>query len=240
MPRKVVFSIALNGYGFGYRSCLKSHREYAHRIGAEHVVVSKPNVDDPSYSAWLKVSLLRTTLQDGYDWVAYIDADCMVSVTAPDFSEHFDGEEGSVFMGKGWSGRINSGVIFARRNEESVRFFQEVIDSAENPVPDEDRKDLKFENGNIIYIARVRGGVTIMGQEWNNISDPALPDNIRHYTGKMRDLYTRSLTDRILFKISRMVFARIKAAPVSRSVGFVEKLEDLTQTVYASSFAKSK
>lgn len=68
--RKLVFSIALNGYEQGYRRCLVSQKHYARSIGADHAVVTKPRVDDPALAAWLKVSLLERALESGRDWVA--------------------------------------------------------------------------------------------------------------------------------------------------------------------------
>lgn len=233
--KKMVFSIALNGYKQGYRRCLESQKNYARGIGADHAVVTKPRVNDPALAAWLKVSLLDRALDSGRDWVAYIDADCRVAPEAPDFSEYFGDRDESVFMAKGRSGRLNSGVIFVSNASESRFFLQRVLESATEDVPLQHRKNLKYENGNIIYVAETYGGVGDMGVEWNNSVDPALKDHIRHYTGDMRLQYRRPAPDALRFALTRWTSPRPTAAPQRRPGTFAADLAALTEEIVGRS-----
>lgn len=229
--KKLVFSIALNGYEQGYRRCLETQGYYARCIGAEHAVITKPRVRDPALSAWLKISLLSRALKTGYDWVAYVDADCRVASGAPDFAAHFAEREESVLMVTGRSGRLNSGVIFAANTPASRTFFERVLRSATEDVPIEHRRNLKYENGNVIHVAERYGGVGTAGVEWNNSFEPALDDYIRHYTGDMRSEYRRPPTDAARFALARFVSPRPTAAPERRTGTFVTELSALTEEI---------
>ncbi len=225
----LIFTIAQNGYDTAFLQCIASQRGYARRIGATYVCVTKPRqVSDTAISAWLKIPLVLNALRSGYEWVMYIDADCEVATRAPDFRADLSGKEGDVFMARGRSGRINSGVIIARRTDTAVRFISSVMDSITEPVPPEDRQSLKYENGNVIFVDRTQGGVSQIDLRWNNTFDPSLVDYVRHYTGAMRPLLKRILWREAQYQLLRRFRARqltkFQSQPESRGVGFVEAL----------------
>src|SRR5688500_13784664 len=85
--KHLIFTVAQNGYAFGYSACIRSHERYAERLGCDYVCVSRPlRVKAPALAAWLKIPLLLHALKNGREWVAFLDADCMVRETAPDFT----------------------------------------------------------------------------------------------------------------------------------------------------------
>ncbi|AZS35899.1 hypothetical protein CVS47_00497 [Microbacterium lemovicicum] len=231
----LIFTIAQNGYDTAFLQCIASQRAYARRIGVEYVAVTRPSrVEDTALSAWLKLPLAQAGLESGYDWVMYIDADCEVSGLAPDFREGRD-PNGSVFMADGRSGRVNSGVIMCRNTEAARTFLNLVIDSATSVVPPEDRLHLKYENGNVIFVDRVHGGVSPLSQEWNNASDPDLADFVRHYTGDMRPMLKRTpwreLQYRVLKRFRSRQLSKFQSQPESRGEGFVTALMRLRDEV---------
>gem|GEM_PF-2793016 len=227
---RLVFSVGLNGYHVGYRTCIETQREYARRIGADYYIATKPFVRYPALAAWLKLTFMSANLIQGYEEVAYIDADCLVRPHAPDFSETMVAT-GSIFMAKGRSGRLNSGVIFARSSSESKLFLDRVLASATESIPLEARANLRFENGNIIYVDEKYGGVTEIDQVWNNSSIPEMDDYIRHFTGPMKAEFRAPITDQIQYRLLKSILPRPKKAPQRRSQQFVDALNDLTDRV---------
>jgi hypothetical protein len=237
--KTLVFTIAQNGYGAAYLTCIASQRAYAKRIGAEYVSVTKPrSVPAAALSAWLKVPLMLHALESGYDWVAYIDADCEVKQDAPDFRKELASSPKQVFMALGRSGRVNSGVMIARRGEESEAYFARVLGSATEKIPAEDRADLKYENGNVIYVTRLTDAVDTLPGEWNNSIDPGLRDHIRHYTGPMRAQLRRSLPRELQYRVIKFVQSKRLAAfarqPESRSDEFVADLQRIEDQAVAA------
>lgn len=138
-------------------------------------------------------------------------------------------------MARGRSGRLNSGVIFASNASGSRSFLRRVLASATEDVPLQHRKNLKYENGNIIYVAETYGGVGDMGIEWNNSIDPTLEDHIRHYTGDMRLQYRRPPLDALRFALARRTSPRPTAAPQRRPDAFVADLAALTEEIAGQS-----
>jgi len=228
----LIFTIAQNGYGTAFLQCIASQREYSRTLGAEFVVVNRPSrVHDTALSAWLKIPLMLQALESGYDWVAYIDADCEVRVGAPDFRESLEPVSGDVFMAHGRSGRVNSGVMFAKNSHGSRQFFSRVLESITTSIPAEDRASLKYENGNVIHVERVHGGVTVMDQAWNNTYEPELADHVRHYTGVLRPLLRRPFFREVQYQVLRRLGSRqlrkFQSQPARREVAFAEQLSSL-------------
>ncbi|MFB6489521.1 hypothetical protein P2A57_23150, partial [Xanthomonas perforans] len=182
----LIFTIAQNGYDVAYGRCLESHRAYADDLGATYVAVTEPKRQpDTAVSAWLKVPLLLDAIRSGYSRVAFIDADAEVKPGTPNFDSSFTAGR-PLGMALGRSGRLNSGVIFARQSPETVSFLERVMSSMLEEIPDEARAHLKYENGNVIYVDARLGGVERIDLIWNNTWDPGLDDHSRHYTEPLR------------------------------------------------------
>ena len=227
----LVLTIAHNGYDAAYRSCIRSQADYCRSHGFSHVVVRRPfRVGEVALSAWLKISLLKKALSARGSWTAFIDADARIRSESPDFRTVDDGEH-SVYAARGRSGRFNSGVIFARPDEESRSFFDSVLQSAEHPVPDEDRQNLRFENGNFIAVARRTRAVAEIPLAWNNTYQTGLDDHIRHFTGPLRGEHRPSRTDGWIYRQRQRMVTPAPAQPESRDDGFLERLTALTDQV---------
>ncbi len=179
----LVFSIAMNGYRWAWRSCIRSHRKYAERWSFDYGCVDLPWTVSPAEAAWLKVSLIIRALESGYyPWVLLLDADALVRPHCPDFRcVATPGRD--VYMAHGHSGRVNSGVIMIRLSEKSLRFFREIVSDCEGMVPSEDAAP--YENGHVIKHGKANPLVGLIERRWNNTADPNLDDYIRHFTGPM-------------------------------------------------------
>ena len=224
----LIFTVAQNGYGIGYSKCLRSHATYAAKHDASYVAVVRPfRVKEPALSAWLKIPLMLHALKAGYEWVAFVDADCLIRSTAPDFRS-IETASKSVYMALGRSERVNSGVMFAK-GPAGADFFGAVLDSLTTEIPAADRQQLKYENGNVIYCAQHRSDVQTIDHRWNNTFDPQLDDHFRHYTGPMRDEYQRSVANALAFRVARSLAATPTAQPVTRDAAFVARLQELTE-----------
>jgi hypothetical protein len=231
--RSLVFTIAQNGYGFAYKRCIESQKQYADSIGAAFVSIAHPpRVSEAAQSAWLKIPVLLEALKSGYDSVAYIDSDCAVSADAPDFNTALTGlPDGRIYMAQGASKRINSGVIIAGGGTPAIPFLEQVMGSITAEIPEDDRRSLKFENGNVIYCARISGAVDELPTVWNNTYDPELRDFIRHYTGSLRAEYQRPFLSDAWYRLLRKTVYHQPPAPTSRDADFVERLRGLTEQV---------
>lgn len=185
--RVLVFSIALVGYDRLFESCIETQRQYCRNCSYQYVLVDHaPRRLRPIEAAWLKIPLIISALKAGYEWVAFIDADCDVRNNMPCFPEYFDSLEleKSIFLSPGFSGRVNSGVIFIKNSAASVEFFQSVINHADQDVPQEDRTD--YENGHIIFFGKNSPDVYLLEHNlWNNNSKLDDESYIQHYSGGM-------------------------------------------------------
>ena len=193
-PAVLVFSIALNAYERWFRTCLESQRAYCQRHGFRYEVVSwAPRPLTARESAWLKVLLLHNALKDldgeggadgsGGGWTAFIDADCLVRPHAPSFVTAMEAEAGEadICVANGFSGRLNSGVIFCRRTARARDFLGQMLEGADRPVPRADRT--QYENGHFIHYAKDNPIIHTMGETWNNNSQIDESSYVQHYSG---------------------------------------------------------
>ncbi|BDX08247.1 hypothetical protein [Planctobacterium marinum] len=240
----MVFSIALNGYQWLYRHCINSHREYADRINAEYVCVSRPRFTSMGIECcWLKLLLLREALNKGYQWVLFIDADAYVQQEAPDIRLHAD-EAKSIYMANGKTGRFNSGVILLRNGKPAKQFIDEVIASKGQPLAKAHQVGWG-ENGYIIQAAAANPHVARLPLQWNNTWQPDLADHIRHFNhGVMRNQNPHyqfyNLIHRYLAKFTRAMNTLRSSVDNLSSHNDVEstllKLFTRTQKVYPQFF----
>lgn len=190
----LVFSIALGGYAELFGNCIKSQKSYCKRYDFQYISVKNSPIKlPPSEAAWLKLFLLRSALLKNFEWVSFLDADCFVRSHAPSFVEKFKNfdKPKSIFMAQGFSGRINSGVIFIRNTPEALAYLDEVIENKDNPVPKEDQAP--FENGHMIKYGKNNPSVKIIDNRlWNNNIELDHGSYIQHYSGgKLRPLYLK-------------------------------------------------
>jgi len=193
--KTLIFCVGINNYDRMYQRCIDSHRRYAKHQGYDYKLVNKPVAASITASAWLKIPLIIKALEQNYDWVAFIDADCEIKDTAPAIeSLAMDGK--SLFMAKGFSGRVNSGVIIIRNDEPARALFQTVYDHCNQEVPSADWG----ENGHIIHFAGDWDRLEVLDTRWNNNFKPELDDYIRHYSagGPMRPLYPANNSEKFI------------------------------------------
>jgi hypothetical protein len=197
----IVISIALRGYKKVFRECIDTQKSYCNRCGFQYVLIDEaPRHVSAAEAAWLKIALLCSALKSDYDWVAFLDADCEVRKETPCFSKYLGSVTGdkSIFVAPGFSGRINSGVIFARSNTESIGFFEQVINSADQEVPEDDKAP--YENGHMIYHGSRCSSVYLLDHHlWNNNSEIDEESYIQHYSGgKLREWFMKNRAPREL------------------------------------------
>ena len=235
----LLFSIALNGYQSLYRRHFDSHRLYAESHGYDYVCVAKPSSTPLRLEcAWLKVALMIEALQQAYEWVVFVDADTRISSLTPPI-ESVQLHNKSLYMVKGFSGRLNSGVLIVHNKPSSLQFFQTVLANAEQPLPEED--DVGWgENGHIIHFAKHNSAVHFLDSRWNNNSDLHLRDYIRHYSrGPLYRHYRPTRLGKLAFAVThyrlalcsraRFLLKKIKADNTDRS--FHSDLDELLQKV---------
>ncbi|TQI71556.1 galactosyl transferase GMA12/MNN10 family protein [Gramella sp. Hel_I_59] len=228
----LVFSIALEGYSSLFKPCIKTQQDYCKKHNFQYLLIDKtPRMLLPTEAAWLKLFLLRTALQCHYEWVAFIDADCEVRPRTPSFIEEMEKlSEKKIFMSHGFSGRINSGVIFMKNSREALSYLDEVIKNGDKPVAKEDKAP--YENGHMIAFGKNNPDIEIIDAEkWNNNSKLNDESFIQHYSGGvLRGKYLeKHSTLRFLFhQKKRLTNLKnfFKNKPNSTSMAEIESLLD--------------
>lgn len=224
--KTLVFSIALGGYSQLFKKCISSQRRYCEKFGLDYVLVDKsPRSLLPIEAAWLKIFLLKEVLSSGnYKWIAFIDADCEIREFAPLFTSDLKlyNESKSVFMAHGFSGRINSGVIFLKNTPEALFYLTNVINHKDSPIPKEDQA--LYENGHMIHFSKDNPIVQIIEfKKWNNNQNINTESFIQHYSGGMlREQYLRknpirTFVYKAVKKIKRYIFKSPSSTSTPRS-----------------------
>lgn len=189
----------MNGHQFFYKKNIKSQQIYAEKNGYEYICVKKPSITHMGKEcAWLKISLIIIALQKNYDWVVFLDADVSVQPDTPPITD-IEIEKKYLYVAKGYSNRINSGVLIIKNNNESALFFTNIMNNIDTEIPPDD--DVGWgENGHIIHFSKQVDFIYYLDKKWNNNSDPTLDDYMRHYShGPIKTLFTPSFFDKTLF-----------------------------------------
>jgi len=183
----VVVNVAVNGYGWMYPDCVRSHHRYAreHGYAVLRLTSAEVRVDRPD-AAWVKLDLLLAALEDGAPWALLVDADADVTPATPRL-ESVAVEGRDVYAARGRSGRWNSGVLIVRNTASARALLRGIRDSWDTPVPEDQWGTWTDwgENGHVIHALDRYDGVHELPVEWNNSVDPDRPSFIRHRTGNL-------------------------------------------------------
>jgi hypothetical protein len=189
--RGTCFTIALNGFADTFAECIDTQRAYCARHGYTYLVFDRlPWKITARQSAWLKVELLRGLVSAGEGGaVAFLDADCEVRAHTPAFESAFSDKP--LMLAKGKSGRLNSGVIFARRARVVRDFLDLLIQNSDESVPEESRT--RYENGHFIHFGAQSDIIGLLDHAvWNNNSKMDEESFIQHFSGgDLRKLFMR-------------------------------------------------
>ncbi len=211
-PATLVFTVAINGYHLLYRRNIASQRAYAQRHGYHYVAVTQPIYSPLGWEvAWLKLYLARHALRSGYQQLLFVDADAEIRSSCPPLREVLD-QQHSIYAARGYSGRVNSGVLLLRRSAASLQFLDRVIAAQGQALPSAD--DVGWgENGHIIQALHRETAFRELPPSWNNNHSPLLDDYIRHYSaGPLRPLYCAPWRDRLLFNTLKTANALYRRA----------------------------
>lgn len=221
------FTIALNGFAQTYSECIASQRVYCEKHNYSYFVVdSLPWRTTAQQSAWLKVEIMRALISSscyGDGAIGFIDADCEVRAHTPPFSEAFTDKP--VMLANGKSGRLNSGVIFAKCVEPAHRFFELLISRCDESVPKESRT--RYENGHFIHFGAESGVIGLLDHAaWNNNSAMNSNSFIQHFSGgELRKLYLETRVRRLDKVFGAFSNAADKLKPDSRAVPISDFLD---------------
>ena len=184
--RCMVFTLGQDGYDRAFARAVKTQRAYSARHGYGFNCIFKSG--DPSLgreNIWLKALAFYGALLEN-EYVLYIDTDVEISENCPPLTEAVSNEN-PIGLVAGHSGRVNAGVIIAKRTSTSLAFFAEWIKSLGTPLAV--RHDVGWgENGHLIRLA-LKHRIGLLDPRWNNTFRPELVDYMRHYTGPMRSYY---------------------------------------------------
>ena len=197
----LVICIAVRGYQSLFRTNIDSHRRYCEKMGYRYCLVNSMGSMERWQIPWMKVALMDHALRSKFDWVMCIDADCLINESMPPLQSLAQYEQKSLFMARGFSGQVNSGVFIARDDASSRFFVRTILANCERDVPGADWG----ENGHVSFFARQCKKLFVLPRAWNNNTDPSEVDHIRHYCGgtRMEKIFGRDLLRRIALKLIR-------------------------------------
>ena len=185
MQKTLVFSIALNGYSHLFKECIESQKKYCQKFDFHYSLIKKtPYPLTNTDSAWLKLYLMSEAAKMDFEWILFIDADCEIREHCPDFRKFMaqSNSKASIFMAHGFSGRINSGVIFLKNTLPAVSFLNKIIKHRYDEVPADDKA--LYENGHVIHFGKNNPDVEIISNRlWNNNIEFDEKSYIQHYSG---------------------------------------------------------
>jgi len=210
MKKVIIFTVALNGYQWRYKSLLTSHENYAKRHGYQYVAVTKPAMSLLGEEvAWLKIKLILEAMNTGYDWVVFLDADTRVAEYTPPIHQLADINK-HLYACKGYTGRLNSGVLVIENTKSTYQLFSKIINHATHPIPKED--DVGWgENGHVIHYTKHCDFLHFIDNRWNNNHNPTLTDYIRHYSqGPLHDSFKPPFIHHCLERSYHYVLAALK------------------------------
>jgi hypothetical protein len=192
LPNVFMFSIALEGYEKTFSPCIESQKRYCSDKKYDYILINdSPRKMKPKEAAWIKIPLIIAALNKGYQWVAFIDSDCEIRNFTPALTTVMADADAdkSIFMAKGKSGRLNSGVMFIRNAPSARQFFETILNNADITVPAEDKT--AFENGHIIHFGKNNPAIQVLDHDqWNNNSAMNADSYIQHYSsGILRDWF---------------------------------------------------
>ena len=235
MPRVMVFTLGQGGYDKAFARAVETQRAYSARHGYEFSCISEPG--DPSLgreNIWLKALAFYGALLEN-DYVLYADTDVEISENCPPISQAVSDAD-PIGLVAGHSGRVNAGVIIAKRTPFSLAFFAEWVKSL--GVPLAARHDVGWgENGHLIQLT-VEHRLRLLDTRWNNTFRPELDDYLRHYTGPMRQYYDFDDDEKVAWnEITGGVEGAKALDAVDPISSFARLGEVYTRTVPAKGFA---
>ena len=205
----LVLSIALNGYQWVYRKQLNTHKTYANKYGYVYQEITKPCVSPLGVECcWLKLTLMREALKSGYKRVLFLDADTVVNNNCPALSQAVKKSK-YVYMAKGHSGRLNSGVILALNNTKTIEWLNTIINAKADTV--QHVNDVGWgENGHVIEHSIGADFIHELDAKWNNTASCDLNDYIRHSNaGPLRKSFRSNYFHKIIFFLSARLLSLI-------------------------------
>jgi hypothetical protein len=216
-----VFSLGQYGYDIAFQNAVDSQKAYCEKYNYDYVCINEDGSELLGReNIWLKaIALLAAVLEN--DYVLYLDTDVEIKAECPPFEGILD-DENPIGLVAGHSGRVNAGVIYAKRTTFSINFFAEWAASLGKPISP--RHDVGWgENGHLIRLAE-KYCLSLVDTKWNNTFNEDLDDYVRHYTGPLRKLY-RFTGD------SEVAWNRIKEAvntsKVSDDVDIIRSFDEL-------------
>jgi hypothetical protein len=185
-----ILCVADDEYIKKYKPCIESQIEYAKRTGYQHVLIS----GEKESRNWKrsKIDELMTLLETTSDDVILIDADCLIKDSCPKFTTFVNDQ--SIYYANGKSGRLNSGFLYFKNDQNSLNFLYDLKEKLKLTIP---RGKGYFvtkegENGHIIWLKDEykKSGKDIFQEIprlWN-CSSPSLKEDayILHFTNDLK------------------------------------------------------
>jgi len=202
-PKVMVFSVAVNFYERIFRRNILSHKRYATRNNYDYYCFNGGKIVDVSVAAWLKIALIKEWLALDYDLIMFVDADCHINDHAPEVFAILKPDK-SIYLAKGFSGRVNSGVMIVLNTIDSNKFITTLLDNCEKNVEGADWG----ENGHVIYYSVNSPWLEVIDRRWNNNTHLTLDDFIRHYCGgtPFRESYEFTPIERYYYGLAKCIF----------------------------------
>jgi len=146
----ILLCLASNSYKLRYLSCIKSQENYCYRYKCTYRLIS--GADSEKNWKRAKIEEIEYLLENTEEDICLIDADCYIKDTCPPMN--FTHTEKSIYYVNGKSGRLNSGFLYFKNNDQTKKFIKDLKEKLKKNIP---RGKGYFvtaegENGHIIWL----------------------------------------------------------------------------------------
>ena len=193
----ILLCVADEPYVEKYFPCIYSHRRYCNKMSDKkknnykyHLVTGSR--EERNWKRY-KINELHRLLHTTNDDVVLIDGDCYIKEHTPNFKKFLQPDK-SIYYVNGRSGRLNSGFLYFKNNQNSKDFVTDLLEKLKIQIP---RGNGYFvtpegENGHVIWLKEEyeNAGKRIFCElpKHYNCSSKALKDQayILHFTNELR------------------------------------------------------
>jgi hypothetical protein len=146
----ILLCSASDDYIEKYKPCINSQKEYCNKHSYTYKLISGTKESRNWKRA--KIDELEYFLNHTTDDVCLIDGDCYIKEDCPKFNVFLNNK--SIYYANGKSGRLNSGFIYFKNNDESRTFVKDLKEKLKLRIPKGKGYFVttEGENGHIIWL----------------------------------------------------------------------------------------
>lgn len=186
----IILCTASDNYIKKYKPCIDSQINYCNKHNYEYKLISGKKEDRNWKRA--KIDELIILLENTNNDVLLIDADCLIKDNCPKLKNFLNDK--SIYYANGKSGRLNSGFLYFKNDQNSLNFLHDLKEKLKLKIPKGNGYYVtkEGENGHIIWVKHEYENnnnniFQEISKKWN-CSSPVLKEEayILHFTNDLK------------------------------------------------------